>query len=333
MKKINTKQTIAIALFLIAAGIFVFFAVRALLPGAQEKVAVVIPEGSSVNDISRVLKQRNVISNTWVFKFYVFASGKTDRLLPGRYVFKQNSPYRQVINDLVKGPKKIFYNLTIPEGFTVEQIGSRLSKVGGLSKKEFDVLAKDVSLYDFDFFKDPSVKTLEGYLFPETYRLDAEVQLAELINMMLAQFQKEYQAIKDRKMPVKLKVHQVVTLASLVEREAKLKEEQPLIAAVIYNRLKKNMKLEIDATVQYALEKRKKKLSLKDLQINSPYNTYKNAGLPPAPIGSPGKNALKAALKPANVDYLYYVLTEPKTGKHFFTNNYQEFLKVKKSQK
>jgi UPF0755 protein len=329
-RKFNNKQVIAAILFLIALGTFAFFTIRAMLPGSREQVAAVIPDGSSVNDITRVLKEREIISNALVFKFYVFASGKTERLMPGRYVFKKNSPYRKVISDLVNGPKKVFYNLTIPDGFTLKQTGRRLSRIGGLSYKEFNVLVNDLKLYKYDFLKANTAGNLEGYLFPETYRLDAETQTAQVINMALGQFQKEYQAIKQRKMPLKLSLHQITTLASLVEREAKLKLEQPLVAAVIYNRLKKNMKLEIDATIQYALASRKKKLSLKDLELESPYNTYKYPGLPPSPIGSPGRSALKAALKPANVNYLYYVLVNEKIGKHFFTDNYKKFLEAKR---
>jgi len=333
MKRPNIKQTLAIALLLVVIGVFAFFVIRAVVGGSREQVAVVIPEGSSVNDISRVLSEARIIDNVWVFKFYVFTSGKTEKLMPGRYVFRQSSPYQKVINDLVSGPKKVFYNLTIPEGFTLKQIGERLEKIGGLSLKEFNILVSDLKLYKYDFLKANTAGNLEGYLYPETYRMDAETQLGEVINMMLTQFQKEYQSIKKRQMPMKLNLHQITTLASLVEREAKLKSEQPLIAAVIYNRLKKKMKLEVDATIQYALSKRKEKLTLKDLQVDSPYNTYKYPGLPPSPIGSPGKGALQAALKPARVDYLYYVLVDEKTGKHFFTNNYNEFLKMKRKGK
>ena len=329
IKKIRLNQTLSIILLLIIAGVFIFFAARAILPGPQDKVAVVIPEGSSVNDITKILSEKDVIGNDLVFKFYIFASGKTEKLLPGRYILKKNSPYRQAIDELVKGPKKSIYKITIPEGFTLKQISERLSKQGGLSSMEFRVIAGDSTLHKYGFLKYNKVGHLEGYLFPETYKLDAESQVAEVINMMLKQFEKEYKGIKKSKLPVKIDLHQIVTVASLVEREAKLKEEQPIIAAVIYNRLKKKMKLEIDATIQYALKKRKKKISLKDLEIDSPYNTYKYAGLPPSPIGSPGRDALQAALNPANRKDLYYVLIDEKSGKHFFTDNYQDFLKAK----
>ncbi|HDZ86399.1 hypothetical protein LCGC14_1082300 [marine sediment metagenome] len=329
LKKIKLKQTISIILLLVTAGVFIYFAAKAILPGPKESVAIVIPEGSSVNDITKILEEKEIVTNGLVFKFYVFASGETEKLLPGRYILNKSSAYRQIIADLVEGPKRISYKVTIPEGFTLKQIGKRLSKTGGLSNKEFTVMADDSRLYKYDFLKYNKAGHLEGYLFPETYTLDAETQVAEVINMMLRQFEKEYKSLKKTKTPVKLDLHQIVTVASLVEREAKLKEERPFIAGVIYNRLKKKMKLEIDATIQYALKERKKKITLKDLEIDSPYNTYKHVGLPPSPIGSPGIDSLKAALNPAKRNYLYYVLVDEKTGKHFFTNNYQEFLKVK----
>lgn len=332
MRNRSISQTIAIVVFIIVVVTSLVFALKALLPGPNEQIAVVIPDGSSVNDIAQILVSRKIIGNTWAFKFYVFTSGHTEHLMPGRYVFRQNSSYLKVIQELVKGPKKVTYNITIPEGFTLKQIGERLSKIGGLSFKEFNVLAHDLKLYKYKFLKYNKAGSLEGYLFPETYKMDAETQTAQAINMMLAQFEKEYKAIK-KKAPLNLNVHQIVTVASLVEREAKLKKERTLIAAVIYNRLKKKMKLEIDATIQYALDKRKGKLTLKDLKLESPYNTYKYAGLPPSPIGNPGKEALKAAFNPAEVKYLYYVLIDEKSGKHFFTDNYKEFVKVKRKAK
>lgn len=332
-KKRSVRQIIAIVVFVIVVIASLVFAIKAILPGPMKQVAVVIPEGSSVNDIANVLVSRQIIANIWAFKFYVFASGHTEHLMPGRYIFRQNSSYLKVIQELVKGPKKVFYNLTVPEGFTLQQIGERLSRVGGLSYKEFKILTHDLKLYKFKFLKYNKAGNLEGYLFPETYRLDAQTQTAQVINMMLSQFEKEYAAVKKKKAPLKLNVHQIVTIASLVEKEAKLKDEQPLIAAVIYNRLKKKMKLELCSSIQYVLKKRRDRLTLKDLKLESPYNTYKYTGLPPTPVGNPGRGALQATLNPAKVKYLYFVLLDEKTGKHFFTDNYNEFLKAKRKSK
>jgi len=170
---------------------------------------------------------------------------------------------------------------------------------------------------------------LEGFLFPKTYTVTGKTSARALVNMMLSQYRKETKGLDWARATARgISQYQTLIIASLIEKEARLPEERPVIASVIYNRLNAAMKLQIDATVQYALGKWKQALSYKDLEVDSPYNTYKIKGLPPAPICSPGYESIRAALYPATTNYLYYILTSPE-GRHSFTNDYQQFLRWK----
>jgi UPF0755 protein len=175
----------------------------------------------------------------------------------------------------------------------------------------------------------PDLATLEGFLFPETYFLSGEQGAEDLIREQLASFERAARSL-DWSRAARLGVSplQVVIIASLIEKEARIPEERALVAAVVYNRLKKDMSLGIDATTRYALKKWTEPLTASDLEIDSPYNTREKKGLPPGPIASPGLAALEAALAPEDVDYLYYVLQDD-DGHHFFTASYEEFLQAK----
>lgn len=238
--------------------------------------------------------------------------------------------YYQIIKLLTKGQKEKLITVVIPEGFTAKEIAARLAKKTGRPKEDFYeyMLGQGVpALKPADI--PPELNSLEGYLFPKTYSFRQKEHPAKIINRLLAQFEQEVAGLDWSFAQSKgLSRHQIITVASLIEKEAKVPEERALIAAVIYNRLAKNMPLQIDATVQYALPQRKEALTNEDLKIASPYNTYQHLGLPPGPIASPGLDSIKAALAPAPVDYLYYVLTSA-DGHHTFTNNYNDFLKAK----
>lgn len=247
-------------------------------------------------------------------------------ILPGHYLFEKGMRYGEVLDLLAAGPN-YQVRVTIPEGLTVRQTAERLSAALGFKVEDF--LAECYSrLHPTPFLEGRDV-TLEGFLFPKTYDLHPDASPGEVIDVMLRQFEREVADLDWGKAEsMGLSPYEVVIVASMVEKEAMLEEERPLVAAVIYNRLRRNMPLQIDATVQYALPQWKPRLTYQDLQVDSPYNTYKKKGLPPGPICSPGKSSLAAALEPASVDYLYYVATEE--GRHFFTSDYQEFLEAKK---
>jgi UPF0755 protein len=225
-------------------------------------------------------------------------------------------------------PPAIVARLTIPEGFTLRQIAARAGETGLFSADDF-LAAAAAGDYQVPILPEGQRTNLEGLLFPKTYDLPEGMQPRELVQKLLDQFALETAGLDlGRAEKLGITPYQAVIVASLIEREVVVDEERPLVAAVIYNRLKANMPLQIDATVQYALPQWKENLTYEDLKVDSPYNTYRNRGLPPAPICNPGSKSLEAALEPAPVNYLYYVATG-EGGRHFFTADYQEFLRAK----
>jgi UPF0755 protein len=221
------------------------------------------------------------------------------------------------------------FKVTLPEGLTLKQTAAKVgAETGGsISASDFEAATREGG-YDYDFLVDTN-GNLEGYLFPKTYEFTSRTSARAAVNTLLKQFQLETENLEwSRIQTLGVSQYQVVIIASMIEKEAKLPEDRPLIASVIYNRLKKNMKLGICATVEYALGEWKPELSDKDLQVDSPYNTYKIDGLPPAPICNPGFESIRAALYPASTDFIYYILTGS-DGKHSFTADYNQFLRWK----
>lgn len=225
-------------------------------------------------------------------------------------------------------PPEVIARLTIPEGFTVRQVARRVEELGICSAEDF-MAAATAGDYQLPILPVEQAGNLEGLLFPKTYDITENMQPRDLVRRLLDQFALEAASINlERSRELGITPYQAVIVASLIEREVVVEEERPLVAAVIYNRLRAGMRLQIDATVQYALPQWKERLTYEDLKVDSPYNTYLHAGLPPTPICNPGRPSLEAALAPAQVDYLYYVATG-EGGRHFFTADYQEFLRAK----
>ena len=236
----------------------------------------------------------------------------------------------KIFNDRKKASNPREYKVIVPEGLDIRQTADKVDGQCRITAVDFENATKKGG-YAYDFLKDAN-GNLEGFLFPKTYTVTEKTSAGGLVDMMLAQYQKETKGLDWTRAAARgMSPYQTLIIASLIEKEAKLPEERPVIASVIYNRLKAGMKLQIDATVQYALGKWKQALSYDDLQVDSPYNTYRIDGLPLAPICSPGFESIRAALYPASTDYIYYLLTSPE-GKHSFTNNYQQFLKWKEEQ-
>lgn len=305
--------------------------------GESENVKIKLEPTSTVSDVASLLETKQVIRSSWIFVILARWQG-VEGFPPGEYELRQNRSASQVLNTLRQGPKIKEYAITIPEGFTIEQIAGRISKETGVDEGEFKRLtqtsAHSENFESYSFLSENGTETLEGYLFPKTYIITEEHSAKDFIQIMLDQYQKETAGFelppfaRERN----LNFHHLLTVASLIENEAKIAEERSLISAVIYNRLAKNMKLQSCATVQYALPERKANLNTEDLKVDSPYNTYLHSGLPPGPICNPGIASIKAALNPAPVNYLYYVLTES-GDRHAFTDSYQEFIEEKQKAK
>ncbi len=319
--------------FYIGAGVIVAFLVLVsfwftylvyFYQSGKEK-EVYIPKGAGLKSIAHILRESGVIKDERLFIAYVFLRGKHGGLRAGEYRFLATDSMAKVVEKLVRG-EVIIRKVTIPEGLTMYEIGELLEKKGVLSGKEFVTKARDKELIE-NLLGDPSIDSLEGYLFPDTYFYTKGITPEEFIRMMVSRFKQVYTSLKSSPKAVELGDREIVVLASIIEKETAIDSERPLISAVFYNRLRRGMKLQSDPTVIYALGDRfDGNLKKEHLQIKNSYNTYVISGLPPGPIANPGKESLKAALNPADVDYLYFVAD--RSGTHHFSSNYKDHLKA-----
>lgn len=291
--------------------------------GSVTDKKVVIPIGASSKQIGEIMYKQGLIRNGLVFRLYLKSQGLDGKLQAGEYVLNTGMSTQAIVKRLVKGESAEF-SFTIPEGFTTRQIADRLEQAGLVDKAKFmDLAAHGDFNYDFVKGLPEGAARLEGYLYPDTYKIASHTTEKQIIEMMLDRFAKEITpGFKQKAAEQGLNLHQAVILASIVEREAQKDEERPKVAAVFLNRMKKGWKMESCATIQYALGVNKPRLLAKDLKIQSPYNTYIHAGLPTGPIASPGKPSLEAVVNPAPVDYMFFVVYED--GKHVFSRTLEE---------
>lgn len=300
--------------------------------GPSKPVAVVIPPGASASQIAGVLAQKDVIRNAWLFKLMARWDGRADSLKPGEYQLRTGMSFGEVLDVLDAGPKIELTRITVPEGKIIPEVLAIIRDKTKLSANAFKAEIES-GRYRLPIMPAGS-KNLEGLLFPKTYDIEKDMTEGEVLQMMLDQFARETSALDfSLAKPRGLSPYQVLVLASLVEREAKIDEDRAKIAGVMYNRLRRGMRLQIDATVQYAIYQKtgryKPRLTYADYEISSPYNTYQIDALPPAPIASPGFASLSAALKPATTDAIYYVLCD-KRGGHAFARSADEFDRLKR---
>lgn len=284
--------------------------------------------GMTASQVAEELEKNNIIQNAKAFEQLSKIKKADSRLVAGEYHLSPSMSAGEILDILVLGPEPEIVKVTIPEGYTLAEIVSTLENNGLGTKEEYYQEIKSVSSKDYDFLKDiPSGENrLEGFLFPDTYFFDKKAGPHEVIERFLQRFNQE--VTKDtakRLKQLNMSVYDWVIKASIVEREAVKEEERPLIAGVFENRLKTGMALQSCATVQYVLGEVKPVLSLDDLEIESPYNTYKHAGLPPGPISNPGHASLQAALNPAETNYLYFVAKSD--GSHAFAVTFEQHLK------
>lgn len=295
---------------------------------AGQEVELTIPEGATGDDIASILAQNHIIDNP---KEYYAAVDELDAAMaikPGDYLLYTGQDAKEVVQQLVDGPNITGVTLTIQEGLTVAQTAARVEETLGISADEFLAQAK-ASNYaaDYPFLEGAYDDSLEGYLYPKTYNPGKEPTADSLIRQMLDQFETETASLDFDAAPNGLSAQEVVTLASLVERETAVADERPLVASVIYNRLDEGMRLQIDAAIVYARGGGSDRVTYDDLEIDSPYNVYKHDGLTPGPICSPSVSSIEAALEPAQTDYLYYVASPEGDGSHNFSSDYEQFEK------
>ena len=321
-----TWLVIIVAVLLVVGTVGVFWVRRQINPGgrAGPAVAVSIPPGSSTEHIASVLGHAGVIHSPTIFRFYVKLKG-AGPLLPGAYRLNKNSKYDDVIAALEKGPPVTLQRFTVPEGFTLAEIAARVGTLPGRSAAKFLAAATDGAVHSP--YQSPGSNNLEGLLFPATYEVRPNEDEVSIVQRMVDAFDQQADSLglTQAAATVGLTPYQVVIVASMVEREAKLDEDRGPIASVIYNRLKKGTALQINATLMYGEHVTDPHQI--DLKADTPYNTYKYTGLPPTPIASPGVPSLQAAASPPTTPYLYYVLIDP-SGKHAFATTASEFAKL-----
>ncbi len=324
----------ALALILFAALIIVGGAgayLRSLDPAAAghntAKSIIRVEPGASLNDIAALLKTHGCLRSAAAFKLHAIVTGQASELKSGTYEVSSTMSAPQLIAMLVEG-RQFTVTVTIPEGFTLAQIAQRVAEADLADEQQFRLAATAQAVADILQVNLPEeVRSAEGYLFPETYHFMLGTGPEKIVARMIGEFEKRFITQLWEPLPSERRwgsLHEIVTLASLVEEEAQIESERALIAGVLRNRLQQGMRLECDATVQYALGKHRSRLTYSDLQIDSPYNTYRYAGLPPGPISSPGLDCLRGALQPAQTQYLFYVARGD--GSHIFSRTYQEHL-------
>jgi UPF0755 protein len=308
-----TRNRVLVALVavvvVVVAGVFAVWTAFVYLDRSLPATAVqvIIPRGSTLSDIAALLESRGIIRNALSFRVLARIGHADEEVRAGAYAFAPHETQAEILNQLRSGGAQIATWVTIPEGFTAAQIAQRLQDEGIGRAAAFD----------------RAFHGHEGYLFPSTYLVPLAATPDQVTRMLTDQFAKELPPdAAQRARALHVTLAQAVTVASLVEREAKIESDRPVIAGAIYNRLRLGMPLQVDATIEYALPEHKSELSLHDLQIDSPYNTYQHAGLPPTPIANPGQPSLLAALHPAKTDDLYYVYCG--NGHHVFAKTLAE---------
>lgn len=289
---------------------------------SPKEIFFVVDKGQGVHDISKNLKEKGIIKNRQSFTlgYKIYYSSKS--LKAGEYKFNLPISPKDILKIITEG-KVYLHSLTIPEGLTRKEIARHLASLNFADEEEFLTASSKTKIISS---LDKEATNLEGYLFPETYNFPKGISAEKIISTLVSQFKEVFsEEWQKRANEIKMTLREVIILASLIEKETYLSEEKKLVSAVFHNRLRIRMKLDCDPTIIYVLKEEgtfKGRLLKRDLKLQSPYNTYRNRGLPPGPICSPGRESLEAALYPAQEKYLYFV--SKKDGSHHFSTNFRD---------
>jgi UPF0755 protein len=328
----NRGRLLIIFIVLLALGGFcgTRFASSQYLPvdaGNKTPVDVFIPAESSARQVAAILEEQQLIRSQRAFLSYCSKEKLDVQLKPGHYSFNRSLSLAQIAHSIADG-QVVKTKVTVPEGYTVKEIGAMLVEKGVCTEESWQEAIK--ADYPYEFLKAVPAGNeyrLEGFLFPDTYYIEENTSSREIVDMML----KNFAAIWDREFADQaqtenMKVYDTIIVASLIEEEAMHDDERATISGVIKNRLRDGMYLQLCPTVLYCLDQKKAELTNADLEIDSPYNTYRNPGLPPGPIASPGKASIAAALNPEEHSYYFYV--SKGDGSHYFSRTYEEHLQA-----
>lgn len=338
-RKVKRALTLLMLLFLFAVGVIGgigAYIAKGLAPvkATGEAVTVEIKQGMNSFAIAELLEEEGLIHSSFIFKYYLRFKGEGTRFQAGKYSFEPGISIDELIAKLNKGDtiQVDMFRFTVPEGYTIEQMARDFAAKGLSDIDSFLALANSPSAFpgtraDKIPARSEYKFALEGYLFPDTYELpEVDVTGRALIRRMLSELDNKLKTLppdwEQRLEKLGISFHEMMAIASLIEREVIVDEERPLVAGVIYNRLKIGMPLQIDATVQYALDEHKERLLTEDTKVESPYNTYLHTGIPPGPIASPGIRSIEAALYPEETKYLYYVTKKDGSNEHYFAETH-----------
>ncbi|HKH23588.1 MAG TPA: endolytic transglycosylase MltG [Solirubrobacterales bacterium] len=321
------RRILALAL-LLAGALVVWFLVALFQPppfdpgdGSGEAI-VTVPEGATASEVADLLSESDVVSNGILFEWRLKLAGKSEEILPGRYVLAHDMSYAKAIDQLTSSGGKI--NVTIPEGEDRTQIAATIGDLG--LSGDYLAASKSVNGFDPNRYGASDPKSLEGFLFPATYELDPGASVDRLVAEQIQAFKQNIAGVNLSYAKSKnLTVYDVLIIASMIDKEVMVPSERALVAAVIYNRLHRGMPLGIDATTRYQFHNYTGEITEPQLQSPSAYNTRVHSGLTPTPIGNPGLDAIKAAAHPAKINYLYYVLKAGGGGQHCFAATDAEF--------
>ena len=292
----------------------------------EKKINVKIREGLSTAEIAERLAEKGIIDSSLRFRLLARIYDYDDKFRPGSYSFAANMDDEEVFQKLLTGEKRTV-RFTVPEGFGIKEIAERLSNLDLVDREDFLKAAADYAPYDYMRKRQNVFFAAEGFLFPDTYNVESDIDIDEILDLMAKNFDDRVtptMRVQAEKMG--LSVYDLITLASLVEREVRYPEDRPIVAQVLLKRLKMNMPLQTDATLQYLMDTPKEDVSIEDTKIDSPYNTYQHTGLPPGPIANPGMASIMAVLHPAETDYLYFVAD--RQGHNHYAFTYEEHMKL-----
>ena len=294
--------------------------------GERLNVYITVQPGMTATDIGKMLEERGVIGSRQKFWLIAKLGGSEGQFKAGTYQMYVNMPIREALDVLVGGEASMM-RFTIPEGFSVREIAARLDGEGVVSGKAFLEKAKTFGPYRYMQAHRNAMYRAEGFLFPDTYEVEPGTAPEAILQMMARNFDDRLtDDMREKAKKMDLSVYELVTLASLVEKEARFEEDRPMIAQVFLKRLELNMPLQSDTTIQYLLDAPKEDVTYKDTEIESPYNTYQHYGLPPGPIANPGIASIEAVLNPSDTDYLYFVAD--RAGHNHYSKSYSEHLEI-----
>ncbi len=304
---------------------FIYHSTSTFYISPEESILINIPRGSTLKQVSFALRDDGIINNPYMFMILVALKGDESNLHAGTYRFEGELSLMAIADDISTGRVAVTH-VTVPEGFGFSDIASLLEEVTGEREEDIESLKSDEGLREFLGLETGQI---EGFLFPDTYLVPVDISPKEFLKVMIARYHEIFDdSFRERASELGYSEVEIVTLASIIEKETRIEDERRIISGVFHNRLSRGIPLEADPTIRYAIRKYSGHILYKDLEIDSPYNTYMYRGLPPSPICNPGKASLLAALYPEDVDYLYFVAAGD--GTHIFSRTLAQHNRARK---